>query len=114
MSINFEAANMAGYNNPEMYIFRVTVNMVGSGAEVVGAPSYSAITNIIKSGYIPVFFVTLSTGDRAVLHLTAINNEGNYIFSAAGPTSSAANSELLISIIFGERYEQPVFRSKAI
>ena len=29
MSINFEAANMAGYNNPEMYIFPVTVTAGG-------------------------------------------------------------------------------------
>ena len=32
MAINFEAANMAGYNNPEMYIFPVTVTAGGQGS----------------------------------------------------------------------------------
>ena len=114
MAINFEAANMAGYNNPQVQVFPVTVNVGGPEIAVVGAPSYSTITNIIKSGYIPVLFAALTTGDRAVLPLTAINNEGHYIFSATGPTSTGSNSEQLISIMFGENVEQPIFRIKPI
>lgn len=114
MSINFEAANMAGYNNPEMYIFPVTVTAGGAGIEVVGAPSYSTLTNIIKSGYIPVLFASLPTGDRAVLPLTAITNEEQYIFSIATATSTTPNSEQLISIIFGAAFEHPIFLTSEI
>ena len=112
MAINFEAANMAGYNNPEVQVFPVTVQMGSGGVlKVVGAPSYSTITNIIKSGYMPTLFVTLPTGDKAVLPLTAINHEGIYIFSAAMPTSTAANSEQLLSIMYGATFESPIFEA---
>ena len=116
MAINFEAANMAGYNNPQVQVFPVTVK-VGEGNQgiiVVGAPSYSTFTNIIKSGYMPTLFATLPTGDRAVLPLTAINNAGVYIFSAAIKTSTAANSEKLISILYGAAYSGPKFEAKDI
>ena len=113
MSINFEAANMAGYNNPQTQVFPVTVQSAGSqGIIVVGAPSYSTFTNIIKSGYLPTLFATLPTGDRAVLPLTAINNEGVYIFSAAMKTTTAANTEKLISILYGESFDAPKFEAK--
>lgn len=113
MAINFEAANMAGYNTPQVQVFPVTVEVAGSQGiiTVVGAPSYSTFTNIIKSGYMPTLFATLPTGDKAVLPLTAINNEGIYIFSAAIKTSAAANTEMLISILYGESFDAPIFYS---
>ena len=114
MSINFEAANMAGYNNPKIEVFPVTVQIGSNGPIVVGAPSYSTITNIIKSGYIPTLFANLPTGDRAVLPLVAINHEGIYIFSAAMNTSTSANSEQLISILYGENFERPSFMATEI
>lgn len=115
MSINFEAANMAGYNNPKTQVFPVTVELAGDqGIIVVGAPSYSTFTNIIKSGYMPTLFATLPTGDRAVLPLTAINNDGVYIFSAAIRTSTSANSEKLISILYGEHFTAPKFEAEDI
>ena len=110
MAINFEAANMAGYNNPRVQVFPVTTKIAGSGVTVVGAPSYSAITNVVKSGCMPVLFVTLPTGDVAVLPIAAINHEAEYIFSAAASTSTAPNSEQLISIIFGEHFERPTIK----
>ena len=111
MAINFAAANMAGYNNPEVQVFPVTVQSVSNGIKVFGAPSYSTITNIIKSGYMPTLFATLPTGDKAVLPLTAINHTGTYIFSAAIRTSTAANSEQLLSILYGENFDSPVFEA---
>ena len=114
MDINFEAANMAGYNNPRVQVFPVTTTIVSNGIRVTDAPSYSAITSIVKSGCMPVLFVTLPTGDKAVLPIAAINHEGEYIFSAAASTATAPNSEQLISIIFGENFEHPFFKSKAL
>lgn len=108
MSINFEAANMAGYNNPEMLVFPVTVQVDG-GLSVVGAPSYSAITNVIKSGYIPAIFANLPTGDRALLPLSVITNEGQYIFSASMHTAYSRDARQLISMVFGENLDAPHF-----
>ena len=110
MSINFEAANMAGYNNPPVQVLKVTTKVAGGGINVDNAPSYSAITNIVKSGCMPVLFVALPTGDKAVLPFAAITHEGEYIFSAAASTSTAPNSEQLISIIFGENFERPAIK----
>ena len=62
MAINFEAANMAGYNNPKVYIFPVTVKMNGNTTVVDDAPNYSTLTNIIKSGYLPSLYALLPTG----------------------------------------------------
>ena len=114
MAINFEAANMAGYNNPRVQVFPVTVQMGSSGVNVVGAPSYSTFTNIIKSGYMPTLFATLPTGDRAVLPLTAINNEGHYIFSAAMHITDSPDTRKLISILCGEHLDAPHLMASGI
>ena len=114
MAINFEAANMAGYNNPSVQVLPVTTALSDKGVQVVDAPSYSAITNILKSGCMPVLFAALPTGDKAILPIAGINHEGLYIFSSAASTSNAPNSEILISIIFGENFERPRFMSAEI
>ena len=116
MAINFEAANMAGYNNPEVRVFPVTVQMGSNGLIVVGAPSYSTITNIIKSGYLPSLYVTLPTGDNAILPLTAIDKEEVYQFSAAIYTAPTApqNSKSLISIIYGSTFEHPLLKTESL
>ena len=98
MAINFEAANMAGYNNPEIYIFPVTVKIEGGASVVYGAPSYSTITNILKSGYIPFMFVTAPTG-LSLLPLAAFQPDGLYQFSAAMFTGDSGETKMLLSII---------------
>ena len=114
MAINFEAANMAGYNNPMVQVFPVTVQMGSSGVNVVGAPSYSTITNVIKSGYVPTLFANLPTGDHALLPLSAINKDGHYIFSAAMHTTDSPDVRRLISILCGEHFDSPHFMASAI
>lgn len=116
MAINFEAANMAGYNNPKVYMLTVTVKMDGNLFVVDDIPNYSTLTNIIKSGYLPSLYAMLPTGDNAILPLTAISNEGVYQFSAAiytAPTA-AQNSKSLISIIYGSTFDHPLFKSESL
>ena len=113
MAINFAAADMAGYNNPEVHVFPVAVKMDGQNFVVDSALNYSTISNIIKSGYMPYLFVTLPTGDRAVLPLVAINYEGIYIFSIATYTSTSPSSKQLISIMYGSTFA-PKFLTQPI
>ena len=110
MAINFEAANMAGYNNPKMCIFPVTIKLDG-GTVVEGNLNYSTITNIIKSGYLPSLYATMPTGDRVILPLAGISNQGLYQFCAATFTT---DSKVLISITYGSQLVHPIFKSEII
>ena len=56
MAINFEAANMAGYNNPKIEVFKAVVNDVNI---VTSAPTKTEIYNSITRGNIP--FMLLGT-----------------------------------------------------
>ena len=56
MAINFEAANMAGYNNPKIEVFTVVTN---DGNIITSAPTKTEIYNSITRGSIP--FVLLNT-----------------------------------------------------
>lgn len=113
MSINFAAANMAGYNNPELHVFPVTVKMEGQNAVVDSALNYSTISNIIKSGCLPYLFVTLPTGDSVVLPLVAINSAGIYLFSTATYTTTSPSSKQLISIMYDSKFA-PMFLAQPI
>ena len=59
MAINFEAANMAGYNNPNIEVF--TAVLSSSGASLDRYPAKSVILNCISRGSIPVIMLRLGT-----------------------------------------------------
>ena len=59
MAINFEAANMAGYNNPKIEVFPAALTDEG---ELRDAPPASIIVDCINRGSIP--FLSLTTADR--------------------------------------------------
>lgn len=116
MAINFEAANMAGYNNPKVYMVPVTLKAVGGNIVVDDNPNYSTLNNIIKSGYLPYLYATLPTGDKAILPLTAIDKEGVYQFSAAiytAPTAAQASMSLF-AIIYGSTFDRPLLKTHPI
>ena len=71
MAINFEAANMAGYNNQKIEVFTVVVNDVNT---VTSAAPKTEIYNSITRGSIP--FVLLRTPEGHILCvLSAITGE---------------------------------------
>lgn len=55
MAINFEAANMAGYNNPKIEVFKATVD--ASGTKLAQYPEKADILAAINRGSIPVIIV---------------------------------------------------------
>ena len=101
MAINFEAANMAGYNNPKIEVFTLTFN---DNSELVGAPKNSVLSDCINRGSVP--FLQLASTDRNsiyILPITCIQRQTKgleFCFSAAlraGTAPSAAISFLAIN-----------------
>lgn len=88
MSINFEAANMAGYNNPKIEVFEAAV--AASGTKLAQYPEKAAIIAAIKRGTIP-FILVKRHGVDSVFLLSLCNwfsdATGDFItFYAGVPT----------------------------
>ena len=110
MAINFEAANMAGYNNPEVYMLRVTVNADTGG---ISAPAVSTINNIVKSGFLPVICLT-SGGTTVVLPLVSISADGDCIFSSVYLTTDGSFTPIVSTLIFSQNSDTPNLVSKPL
>lgn len=81
MAINFEAANMAGYNNPKIEVFKAVLNPETSA--LVSYPKKSVIVGCINRGSVPFLIMTTPEGGLAQL-LTLYNcaaAEGEYTVS---------------------------------
>ena len=59
MSINFEAANMAGYNNPKIEVFKAVPNNEGTSLD--SYPAKSIILNCLSRGSFPVIMLSVGT-----------------------------------------------------
>ena len=83
MAINFEAANMAGYNNPRFTVLKAEAEALGA---LISYPSYEEVTGLIASGVIPLLAVRTPGGtDPAVEHilaLAALYDNGPIAFSS--------------------------------
>ena len=71
MAINFEAANMAGYNNPKIEVFTVVSNDVNI---ITSAPTKTEIYNSITRGSIP-FVLLIAAGEHIFCTLSSITGE---------------------------------------
>ena len=60
MAINFEAANMAGYNNPKIEVFKAIVNFETNA--ITEAPNKQEIIGCLRRGSIPAIMCTSATG----------------------------------------------------
>ena len=68
MAINFEAANMAGYNNPKIEVF--TAALATDGATLAQYPDKAAIIAAINRGSIPFILLNNSVmGQQCLLTL---------------------------------------------
>ena len=79
MAINFEAANMVGYNNPKIEVFKAVLGE--TGAALTQYPDKSIILNCLSRGSIPVillrfeaagFILPLSNWDTSVNGTTLV------------------------------------------
>ena len=95
MAINFEAANMAGYNNPQIEVFKLTFN---DNLELVGGPKNSVLSDCVNRGSVP--FLLLSSTDRHSMYILPITyiqwqTQGlEFCFSAAVRAGTAPSATL--------------------
>ena len=108
MAINFAAANMEGYNNPEVKIIPVTIK----ADAVINPPSYTELSNICKSGVYPVIHAT--DNDRGCSYILPISSytDDNITFCATyrrGETSLYS-----VGLIFYNNNAAPLFKRVTI
>ena len=107
MSINFEAANMAGYNNPKIEVFEA---VAGENNTLSGAPSKSAILDCINRGSVPFIVLTLSGNITNILPITTASVTGNqYSFLFASIGIGVNNQPFFIGVIYKETNDYPVY-----
>lgn len=111
MAINFEAGNMAGYNNPEVYVLRVSLDAASGG--FLYTPAVSAINNIVKSGFMPVVCLT-GGGNTFVMPLTSISGDGDYIFSSTYIATDGSSTPILTTLVFSQNSDNPTLVSKPL
>lgn len=62
MAINFEAANMAGYNNPKIEVFKAAIDLATN--KISDAPRKSEIISCLRRGSIPAIMLTALDGSE--------------------------------------------------
>ena len=105
MAINFEAANMAGYNNPKIEVFKAHAN---ENLEIDNAPIKSEIVNSLARGCIP--FIRLFVNVDGNMHtqqylmpLSAsrtINQQTHISFTAAISFGETGDPQTL-ALVYG-------------
>lgn len=65
MSINFEAANMAGYNNPKIEVFEATMDP--ATGKISDAPSKPELLRCLRRGSIPGIILSAPGGSNSSL-----------------------------------------------
>ena len=85
MAINFEAANMAGYNNPKIEVFKAVVNPADD--TISSAPSKTKIKSCLNRGAIPLMLLTYPDGSAVYvlwIHIVMSGTEGETIYFSNG------------------------------
>ena len=85
MAINFEAANMSGYNNPKSEVFKAVVNPDNN--TIISAPSKTEIKSCLNRGSIPLILLTYPDGSTIYalrIHIVMSGAEGDTIYFSNG------------------------------
>lgn len=108
MAINFAAANMAGYNNPQIEVFEVIYPPEGS--TLIDFPRKSVILDCIKRGTVPVLMATNT--DRTEIYIlylsTLASTAEKYLiaFSSCSKPSSA-DPPIIVTVYYELDSETP-------
>ena len=99
MAINFEAANMAGYNNPKIEVFEAIYPAEGSS--LIDFPPKSVILDCIKRGSVPVLMA--SNAEHTEMYILLLGSiafsQGKYMLSFSNCTKpSVTDPPINISI----------------
>ena len=101
MAINFEAANMAGYNNPKIEVFKAAAN--AETDTLISAPSKTVIIRCITRGSIPAILLKYTYDGGSEAHLLYVDY---WISEAEGDTISFRSASSLV-ITYTPDGEQP-------
>ena len=107
MAINFEAANMAGYNNPKIEVFVITLD---SNTNITTAPSKSEIINCVQRGSIPFLFMDAPEMSSSwLLPVTTFNmkSSGNYELSFGTISPDLSGTYTALGIFYPEADNTP-------
>ena len=108
MAINFEAANMAGYNNPEIEIVNLVTDNEGN---VINPPTYEIISKILRRGVIP--FLAVTDASRIMYYALSLSycSSSLITFSCITQSSTTQGSMLaeFISVKFTPDSDSPIF-----
>ena len=102
MAINFEAANMAGYNNPKIEVFSAIIDF-GTNA-ITDAPRKTEIIRCLNRGSIPAIMCASPDGSDANLLWVSAWGTSN-----EGDTLTFSSSALMLAYLPDS--EQPVVAS---
>lgn len=83
MAINFEAANMAGYNNPKIEVFKATMDI--ATMKISDAPRKAELLRCLSRGSIPAIMLTALDGSESSLlwpYTWTTENVGDSIYFA--------------------------------
>ena len=110
MATNFEAANMAGYNNPKIEIVTFLLNAAG---DTETRPTYETISKILKRGTIPFLSIPDPSGGAGqVLPLSYYNSSlGVITFSVITQTGATESDTMsFISVKFTHGADAPILK----
>ena len=114
MAINFEAANMAGYNNPQIEVFVITL---GSDENIATAPSKSELLNCNRRGSLPfLYLIDSSQTGSWLLPLSNVTKQpsGNYEFSFGAVFSDSTGAHTAVSIFYPASGDTPTLGVQAL
>lgn len=94
MAINFEAANMAGYNNPKIEVFKAIIDR-GTNA-ITDAPRMTEIIRCLRRGSIPALMMSSPDGSTVDLLLVY-----TWVSDAEGDTIMFGNMGIQIAYVTG-------------
>ena len=107
MAINFEAANMAGYNNPKIEVFKAAAN--SETDTLISAPSKSEILRCLTRGSIPAILLTYTYDGGSEAHLLYVD----YWIQDAGDNTISFHSASPLGPTYNPDAEQPVLTRAA-
>lgn len=102
MAINFEAANMAGYNNPKIEVFNSIADLETN--TISDAPSKTEIIRCLRRGSIPAILLTYTYDGGSEAHLLYVD----YWIQDAGEDTISFHSASSLVITYNPDGEQPV------
>ena len=110
MAINFEAANMAGYNNPEI---EIVTFLLGGAGDTEPRTTYETISTIHKRGAIPFLSIPDPSGGAGQLLPISYYNStlGVITFSVITQTGAAESDTMsFVSVKFIHGASAPILK----